>query len=132
MEENKNTQDPFVAAMQGTQADAPGQDANTNTEKSVSPEQEAYPVNAGAEKVVDTLAEIIKYLSIIAGILCFFIGLALFTSKESGGGAMMLTGIVTIFSGIISWAFLKLLVNISRNLFILNERVKKLEEKKNS
>ena len=132
MEENTNTQDPFVTAMQGTQTDASGQDTNTSTENSVSPEQEAYPVNPGAEKVVDTLAEIIKYLSIIAGILCMLIGFALIASKESGGGAMMLTGVITIFSGIISWAFLKLLVNISRNLFILNERVKKLEEKKNS
>ena len=127
MEENKNTQDPFVTALQGAPSDTEQQ--KTSPESPVTPEQEKYPVNSGAEKVVDTLAEIIKYICIIGGVFCLIIALALFASEETGGGMMLITGVVTIFSGIISWAFLKLLVNISRNLFILNDRVKKLEEK---
>ena len=127
MEENKNTQDPFVSAMQGTQPVTTEQHSNEGAP--TSPVQEKYPVNPNAEKVVDVIAEITKYLGIFVGLLCFFIGLIYSFGKDSGGGALIVIGLSIAFSGIVSWAFFKLIVNISRNLFLLNERVKKLEEK---
>lgn len=63
------------------------------------------------------------------GLLCFFIGLIYSFGKDSGGGALIVIGLSIAFSGIVSWAFFKFIVNISRNLFLLNERLKKLEEK---
>ena len=51
------------------------------------------------------------------------VGFVLVTEEGAIGGILMGSGVVAIITGIISWAFLKVLVNISRNLFNLYDLI---------
>ncbi len=126
MEENQKTQDPFVAAMSGaekTTASETGGEPNAAENNALS-----YAVDSGAETVVNTVAEVLKWIGIIGGVLAFFVGIVMIGEEGAVGGILIGSGIAAILTGIISWAFLKLLVNISRNLFKIHDQLEKLNK----
>lgn len=126
MEENQKTQDPFVAAMSGaekTTASETGGEPNAAENNAVS-----YAVDSGAETVVNTVAEVLKWIGIIGGVLAFFVGIVMIGEEGAVGGILIGSGIAAVLTGIISWAFLKLLVNISRNLFKIHDQLEKLNK----
>lgn len=126
MEENQKTQDPFVAAMSGAEKPAaaePGGEQNPTDNNAVD-----YAVDSGAETVVNTVAEVLKWIGIIGGIIALLIGFIMLTSGGPAGAIILASGIGAILVGVISWAFLKLLVNISRNLFKIHDQLEKLNK----
>ena len=76
----------------------------------VNPESSPYTTNSTAESVVDVLAVLIL---IAQGV------------DTSYGGAILIGwGVALIVTAIIQWAFLKVLCNISRNLFNINHALR--------
>lgn len=73
------------------------------------------------------MTEALKWIGILGGGLAVLIGIII-VGEEAIGGILIGAGIVALITGIISWAFLKLLVNISRNLFRIHDLLKKLDK----
>lgn len=126
MEETKNTQDPFISAMSNEPEKAP-EVASVAEQTGTANNAVTYSVDSGAETVVSTVAEVLKWIGILGGGLAVLIGLVT-VGEEAIGGILIGAGIVALITGIISWAFLKLLVNISRNLFRIHDLLKKLDK----
>lgn len=126
MEETKNTQDPFISAM-SNEPEKASDVASMTEQKATTDNTITYPVDSGAETVVSTVAEALKWIGILGGGLTVLIGLVT-VGEEAIGGILIGAGIVALITGIISWAFLKLLVNISRNLFRIHDLLKKLDK----
>lgn len=124
MEETKNTQDPFISAM-SNEPEKASDVASMTEQKATTDNTITYPVDSGAETVVSTVAEALKWIGILGGGLAVLIGLGT-VGEETIGGILIGAGIVALITGIISWAFLKLLVNISRNLFRIHDLLKKV------
>lgn len=86
--------------------------------------------NDNAETVLGTIASIIFWVGTIVCCIAFIVGMYLWLSnidKWSGEGErtlgliLMGASIVLYLPTLVSWASLKLMVNISRNLFVIKE-----------
>ncbi|MBR1516820.1 MAG: hypothetical protein IJ620_01560 [Bacteroidales bacterium] len=96
--------------------------------------------NANAEAVLGTLAKVVLWVGIVLCGIAVLVGLFTFlrgiAAPEWVRGTLMLTGLGTILGAafaflmfLISWANIKLKVNISRNLFIIKKLLEKQGEK---
>ena len=89
-----------------------------------------YSVSPGAENVVNVIAGIFLWGSIVAFVVTLVVGLYLATSEgESAGWIVAGCSVLLLPSGIISWAFLKVFVNISRSLYNINEKAAHIDNK---
>ncbi|SEA22524.1 hypothetical protein SAMN05444145_102198 [Alistipes timonensis JC136] len=86
----------------------------------VNPESSPYTTNSTAESVVDVLAVLILIGGIIGGIIL----IAQVVDTSYGGAILIGWGVALIVTAIIQWAFLKVLCNISRNLFNINHALR--------
>lgn len=87
-------------------------------ESEVKPVRSSY--NATAEIIFNVLATLLLIGGIVGGIVLIITG----TIDPSGygvGTVMVIWGVVVIFISVIQWAFTKIIINISRNLFNINE-----------
>ncbi len=87
-----------------------------------------------AEKVLSTVATIIIWFGSIVSAIAFLVGLIMLLSnmerwgdedKRILGLIIMGASIISYLPTLISWASLKLMVNISRNLFDIKETLAK-------
>ena len=81
-------------------------------------------VNPLSESVGQTVAQCFLWFSIIIGSICIITGLSL------GEDILLLTicGVLIAFSGLLSWAVIKILVNISRSLYDINDALREKKE----
>lgn len=86
---------------------------------------EQYEVNPQAESVSSGVAKAVLIISIILAIIMLIIGLFAIVGDElSGGCAMIGIAVVLFITGLISWALLKMIVNISRSLYNINDAIR--------
>lgn len=121
MEENKTTQDPFMQAIQGDVDEMPGitETARETTENIGC--HKMLSTDSNAESVVNTLAVIVFIIGVIVAFILLVIGATKLQdsySVEQGiGGVLIVLSIAVGVVSLIQWAIIKVLVNISRNLF---------------
>jgi hypothetical protein len=100
------------------------QSINTNKQQKIS----TYSVNPIAESVVNILATILFIIGFIISFVSIVGGIILLTddvwSYPAYGIGLIVGGIVWFIISIIQWAWFKIIVNISRNLFNINEQLK--------
>lgn len=82
-------------------------------------EEEALPYDNGAERTLNTINKIMLALSIIVGIVLFFVALAI------GQYALIVWGLGILLGYVIVWAFVKVYINISNNLHEINNKLGK-------
>lgn len=104
MEENL---DKNVGHSEPTQAETVGK-KSANTPRNLG----SHEVNPAAEKVVNSLANVILWIGCIIAAFMVIYGLSVGV------------GIVIVVSVIVQWAFLRVVVNISRNLYNINEALR--------
>lgn len=87
-----------------------------------------------AENVLSTVATIIIWFGSIVSAIAFFVGLILLLSNKGYWGdddertlglILMGASVVLYLPTLVSWASLKLMVNISRNLFVIRDSLAK-------
>lgn len=113
MEENL---DKNVGHSEPTQAETAGK-KSANTPRNLG----SHEVNPAAEKVVNSLANVILWIGCIIAAFMVIYGLSV---SALYGFAMLGVGIVIVVSVIVQWAFLRVVVNISRNLYNINEALR--------
>lgn len=121
MEQQKNDASKFVSAMEDTKKEertAEVVEKQPVNEKVVS-NHGHYKVDPSAEGVVNSVATINLVIGIVVGVMMIPISL----SRESW--ALFGIGVGVFFVCLVGWAFLKLLVNISHNLYNINEALRK-------
>lgn len=114
MPENQN-ENPFISAME----------QETPKTKSVEQkvlESQYFEVNPSAEGVVNVIA----LVNLIIGILGFVVLLIVALSEEEW--LFFGIGAAALVVGIVEWAFLKVLVNISRSLYNVSASLKELKK----
>lgn len=87
-----------------------------------------YAVNPSAESMINVIASIVLVLGILIGVVCIIAAIALFNDYETESGwTLLCIGVGAFILFFITWAFIKVLVNISRNMYNIIEaiRVKK-------
>ena len=80
-----------------------------------------HSTNSAAETIVDILAVVLLIGGIIGGIALIAAG----ADMRYGGEPLIIGGVATIVLALIQWAFLKVLCNISRNLFNINDFIRR-------
>lgn len=89
-----------------------------------------YAVSPAAENTVNTVAGILLAIGILGAVIGFFGGVIEFTDDEAAAGWGFIGGGVVIFlAGLLEWAFLKVFVNISRNLYNINDVLHEIKNK---
>ena len=89
-----------------------------------------YAVSPAAESTVSTVAGILLGIGILAAVIGFFGGIIEFGDDESAAGWAFLGGGLLVFlTGVLEWAFLKVFVNISRNLYNINDVLHEIKNK---
>ena len=89
-----------------------------------------YAVSPAAENTVNTVAGILLAIGILGAVIGFFGGFIEFTEGETAAGWGFIGGGVVIFlAGLLEWAFLKVFVNISRNLYNINDVLHEIKNK---
>lgn len=83
-----------------------------------------YRTNPLAESIGSAVAVFIFTLSVIAALVLIVIGVINMSIDGKMGIESIAIGLVVLISGAISWAALKIIVNISRNLFNINEALR--------
>ena len=83
-----------------------------------------YHTNPLAESIGSAVAIVIFTLSVISALILIVFGIASMSMDEKMGIAAIAISLVVLISGVISWAALKIIVNISRNLFNINEALR--------
>lgn len=84
-----------------------------------------YSVNPAAEGVASTIASI----ALAIGIIGLIVGIILDISIGLDGTAVV-GGILSFVVGLEAWAVIKVFVNMSRNLFKINDKLDKIIERK--
>lgn len=82
-------------------------------------------VNPSAENIVDTVARLVIIASVVIAVLAVIGTIVQAANYGEDAGVILLTGIILLVFGVVKWAFLKVLVNISRNLFAIRDELKK-------
>ena len=88
-----------------------------------------FNVNSFAEAVASIVASVILWVNLIIGISAVIIGIMMYKEKASEAeiaAVVIGCGVVVIVGGIINWAGLKMFVNMSRNLYNINDAVRNL------
>ncbi len=83
---------------------------------------EKYSVNPAAESISSAVASVVLAVSLILAVIC------LIASFAAGGDmlpALLLSGVAIAVIGLISWASMRMLVNISRSLYNINDALRK-------
>jgi Zn-dependent protease with chaperone function len=80
--------------------------------------------NANAETVLTIIAKIMLWLGIITSIILFIIGIILSIIDEEIGVLLILSSLIVLPTSFLTWAFLKVIVNISNSLKELNQKTK--------
>jgi len=81
-----------------------------------------YEVNPAAESVSSAVAKVVLVVCIIAALILLIVG---FIGLEDGGGWVIIgVSIMCAIAGVVSWAFLKMIVNISRSLYNINRALR--------
>lgn len=89
-----------------------------------------YAVSPAAENTVNTVAGILLAIGILGAVIGFFGGIIEFSDDEAAAGWGFIGGGVAIFlAGLLEWAFLKVFVNISRNLYNINDVLHEIKNK---
>ncbi len=86
-----------------------------------------YKVNSGAETVLNVLNTVLFVLFTLLSIAMVGIGIAQQGDGNPYGIAVIVGGVVVFLSGLVSWAALKVVINISRNLFNINDAIRALK-----
>ncbi len=121
MEENKTTQDPFMQAIQGDVDSMPGitETARETTENIGS--HKMLSTDSNAESIVNTLAVIVFLIGEIIAFILICIGATKlqnsYSMDQGLGGVLIALAVVVGVVSLIQWAIIKVLVNMSRNLF---------------
>ena len=110
MEQNQQANE-FFEMMNNTQ----GQQTQGFSQKETV-KYPSYSTNSGAESFINVLAIILLILGCLGGIALIING----ADSRYGGEMLIAGGCILILSSLIQWAFLNVLVNISRNLFNIN------------
>lgn len=80
----------------------------------------SHSTNATAETIINVLATLLLFGGIIGGIALIIAGIT-DASRYGAGPVEFFGGFLVIFISVIQWAFTKIIINISRNLFNINE-----------
>jgi len=89
-----------------------------------------YAVSPAAENTVNTVAGILLAIGILGAVIGFFGGIIEFSDDETAAGWGFIGGGAVIFlAGLLEWAFLKVFVNISRNLYNINDVLHEIKNK---
>ena len=122
--ENQNI-NPLEQGMQPKVADKSPETINSKVQ------------DASAENVLGTLAAVIFWVGTIVCLIAFIVGLAMLLSnigswhgeEERTTGAILMGGSIVLYlSTLVSWASLKMMVNISRNIFVIKETLLKSDK----
>lgn len=81
----------------------------------------SHSTNAAAETIINVLATLLLIAGIIGGIVIIGAGVNSLGSYWGGGEFEIIAGVIVIIVSIIQWAFMKIFINVSRNLFNINE-----------
>ena len=106
--------------------------------KQVQNRYSSHSTNAAAETVLNALAELLLIAGLIGGAILIWVGVSV-TSIDSHyfsyyweegirtilGISVIIIGVIVIIASIIQWASMKIYINISRNLFNINEFLRK-------
>ena len=88
-------------------------------------EENKYKVNPAAEGVCSAVASIVLWLFIIGAVVLLVLGIMSFSDyDEETGFILIISSVVCILIGTFSWANMKMLVNISRNLYNINDAIR--------
>jgi hypothetical protein len=118
MEETNSTQvNSFEQAMNGI---VPMRESDSGS---------TFSVNSKAESVLNVVANVLLVLGIIAGVVVLIGG------AVSGDGDQVLAGMIAgpvmfVFSGLLPWACIKVVVNMSRNLHAIREELHELKNRR--
>lgn len=87
-----------------------------------------YAVNPLAESTLNVVAVIVLVIGILSGLIVLFVGIL---SDDSLG---LMYGLIAgpamfLFSGLLPWACIKVVVNMSRNLHAIREELHELKNR---
>lgn len=89
-----------------------------------------YSVSPAAENTVNTVAGVLLVIGILGAVIGFFGGIIEFSDDEAAAGwAFIGGGVIFFLAGLLEWAFLKVFVNISRNLYNINDVLHEIKNK---
>ncbi len=86
-----------------------------------------YEVNPDAERVANSVAQALLWVHLILGIGSIVVGIVLGIEDDELLFALIPIGVAFVLIGIIVWASIKLFVNISRNLYNINDSIQRLK-----
>ena len=84
------------------------------------PNTNSTPISDSAESILEVLNVMTLIFGIAAGFICFIIGVI----GQYGSSYLIISGICIAIISIISWAALKVILNISNNLHQINSKLK--------
>ena len=89
-----------------------------------------YAVSPTAENIVNGIAGFMLAIGLIALLVGLLGGMGEFSDGETAlGWAFLGGGIVLFLISLVEWAFLKVFVNISRNLYNINDVLHEIKNK---
>ena len=84
-----------------------------------------YSVNPTAESVCSAVAAILLTLFIIGAIVLIVLGVVAFVDGDTTYGLIFCGGAAICFIvGLFNWASMKMLINISRSLYNINDAIR--------
>jgi uncharacterized membrane protein len=86
--------------------------------------EKQYYVNPLAESVGSVLATIVFIITMLVSFALIGFGVVQVQDGDSSGYYLMGGGIVLLVVGVISWAFLRIIINISRSLYNINDALR--------
>lgn len=114
----ENSQDQFFKTMT---------EGNSELTNKTNPQNGEQLTNHIAENTLSKIASIVLWVGFIGSIIMFIV---VFTSRYNDWSYLLLVSAITIFIvSIIQWALLKVIVNISINLFNINATLKREDKK---
>ena len=84
-----------------------------------------YSVNPAAESVCSAVAAILLTLFIIGAVVLIILGVVAFVDGDTTYGLIFCGGALVCFViGLVNWASMKMLINISRSLYNINDAIR--------
>ena len=84
-----------------------------------------YSVNPAAESVCSAVAAILLTLFIIGAVVLIILGVVSFVDGDTTYGLIFCGGALVCFViGLVNWASMKMLINISRSLYNINDAIR--------
>lgn len=81
----------------------------------------SHSTNSSAETIINVLAALLLIAGVIGGFALIISGANSSGGYYDAGPVEIVLGIIVIFISVIQWAFVKIIINMSRNLFNINE-----------